>query len=106
MMPDNAFTQAALRLKEKTSLTEPQARGSIRLALRQGGCNATDVTAHQLAVIFRRVMPQILEAQGLPAPQAQEISEQIATSLEQAPASNRPDAASVMFDRIDRETFR
>jgi hypothetical protein len=98
------FAQAASWIVEETTLTEPQARGSLRLALKQGGCNAKDVTPHQLTVIFRSVMPKVLQAQGVSTERAQTIAEQVAVSLEKMTTSNRPDDAAFMFDRVDRET--
>ncbi len=103
MITDNAFTQAAHWLRAATKLTEPQARGALRLALKQGGLSADSVTPPELAVVFRRLMPDTLVAQGLAATQAKTIAEQIAVSLEQMPTSHRSEAAMFMFERLDRE---
>ena len=104
MTPNDLFERAASSLREKTTLTEPQARGSLRLALKHGGCSAYEVTAQQLTVIFRTVMPKVLAAQGIAVEQAKAISEQIAANLAKVTTPNQPDAATFMFDRVDRAT--
>ncbi|MBN1961956.1 MAG: hypothetical protein JW841_13505 [Deltaproteobacteria bacterium] len=108
MMPNSVFEQTASILVEKTSLSAPQARGSIRLALKKGGCTPQDVTLHQMVIIFRNIMPNLLKAQGLNSEQASNAVNQIVNKLEKITidkfaTSVSTDAAKHMFDRIDRE---
>ncbi|MEM6531020.1 MAG: hypothetical protein AAF654_00285 [Myxococcota bacterium] len=62
-----AFEIACSILQEQTELTGPQVRGCVRLALKAGGLRAATVSARELAVVFERLMPRRLMAQGLSA---------------------------------------
>ena len=81
MNPDNAFAQASQRLAQRIHLTGPQARGTVRLALKAAGLDAQTVTNKQLAVVFSKVMPEKLEAHGVPASRATQVCEAIAAEL-------------------------
>ncbi len=55
------FDFIAERLEHHTSLDRPEARGTLRIALKIAGLTAKSVTAGALCVVFEKVMPDELE---------------------------------------------
>ena len=99
--PNSAFEQASELVTEQTSLTGPQARGAIRLALKDGGLDAKSVTSAQLSVVFQKLMPARLRGQGLTPEDADGICQKVVVALgAQVLTIPEPPAAS-MFARLD-----
>ncbi len=55
------FDFTAERLEHHTSLDRIEARGTLRIALKNAGLTAKSVTAGALCVVFEKVMPDELE---------------------------------------------
>lgn len=98
---NDPFELAGRLLAEKSHLTGPQARGTIRLALKDAGLDPRQVASYELAVVFTRLMPKRLEAQGLTADQAEQVCQVINAVLAANDAVAAPVAAATMFDRLD-----
>ncbi len=65
-MADNGvFTFLADALEQESSLDRLEARGTIRLALKQAGLDARTVTCDQMKVVLRSVLPAELAARGI-----------------------------------------
>ena len=64
-MPAVLFDSVADALEEATSLDRLEARGTLRLALKTAGLDAAGVTAEQVAVVLRKLMPGELETRGI-----------------------------------------
>ena len=60
-----AFQTVCAALEAGSTLDRLEARGTVRLALRQSGFEARSVTARQLAVVVERVLPEELRARGV-----------------------------------------
>jgi hypothetical protein len=75
-------------LERRSELAKLEARGTVRLALKQGGLDAVHVTGDQMAVILQKVMPGELAARGIA--DADAICQGIASAL----AAERPDRAA------------
>ncbi len=99
---NEVFDRAGMLLDEKTALTGPQARGTIRLALKDAGLDARDVTPQEMSVVFERLMPKRLEAQGVAADQAQSLCQEISTAVSMIQATGAAAAAASMFERLDQ----
>jgi len=97
----DAFDRAATLLAGRTGLTAPQARGTIRLGLKEGGFDPREVTPAELAVVFQRLMPKRLEAQGRDPIEAQSICADIAALIAVMPGVGPRTAAAAMFARLD-----
>jgi hypothetical protein len=65
MADSTAFEWLCETLEAETSLDRLEARGTVRLALKQAGLAAASVTGEQLAVVVDRVLPPELEARGI-----------------------------------------
>ena len=86
MAESGPFGWICAALERVTSLTRLEARGTVRLALRSAGLDARSVTAEQLDVVVKRVLPQELAARGI----ADEAS--VCTQLSEGLASAGVDA--------------
>jgi len=59
------FDAAAERLEASAEMERLVARGTLRLALKQAGLDAQNLTLSQLRVVFEKLMPKELEARGI-----------------------------------------
>jgi hypothetical protein len=59
------FDFVADAIEQRTELAKLEARGTLRLALKESGFNADSVTAHDMAVVLARVMPAELTSRGI-----------------------------------------
>jgi hypothetical protein len=66
-MSTELFDHAAEQLERATELDRLEARGTLRLALKQTGLEAKNLTLQQLDVVFEKVMPGELETRGIDA---------------------------------------
>lgn len=75
------FDFVADAIEKKTELAKLEARGTLRLALKESGFSADSVTAHEMAVVLERVMPGELTSRGIR--DAQSVCETLSTSLKE-----------------------
>jgi hypothetical protein len=59
-MDESVFDWVGRELEARTTLSRAEARGTVRLALREAGLEPAEVTPEQMAVALRRVMPRML----------------------------------------------
>ncbi len=60
MATSTAFEWLCDELETKTTLDRLEARGTVRIALKQAGLEATSATAAQIAVVLTRILPEEL----------------------------------------------
>lgn len=65
MAESAAFTLACEELERLTPLTRDEARGTVRLALRDAGFSASGVGASEMKVVFERLMPRELASRRI-----------------------------------------
>jgi hypothetical protein len=98
-MPDSAAFEAACGCLERSSnLDRLAARGTIRLALKQAGFDPKTVTARELTVVTKRLLPAELAARGLGAPEA--LCTQIERALEAIQGGGAADTPEAIFARL------
>ena len=73
------FDFVADAIEQKTDLAKLEARGTLRLALKESGFNSDTVSAHDMAVVLERVMPKELAIRGIN--DAESVCETLSTSL-------------------------
>ena len=73
------FDFVADAVEQKTELAKLEARGTLRLALKESGFDADSITAHDMSVVLKRVMPKELTSRGID--DAESICESLSTSL-------------------------
>jgi hypothetical protein len=98
-MPDSsAFEFACGQLEVRTSLDRLAARGTVRIALKQAGLEARNVTPEQMAVVVKKILPAELGSRGIDG--AEEVCASILAGLSgvaRGPESETPDA---VFKRL------
>ena len=75
------FDFVAEEIERHTELAKLEARGTVRLALKEAGFDATRITTEQMAVVLERVMPGELMSRGVE--NAESICSSLATSIKE-----------------------
>ena len=100
-MADSVFDLVAEELEQRTDLAKLEARGTVRLALREAGLDPRAVTSDQMAVMLARVMPKEMHSRGLE--NAEQICETISAILEKtrtAPSAADTESPEAIFRRL------
>jgi hypothetical protein len=100
-MADSIFDLVAGELERRTDLAKLEARGTVRLALKEAGLDARSVTRDQMDVMLDRMMPGELRGRGVE--NADEICRAIRTALKSAATpDSMPDAETpeAIFRRL------
>ncbi len=102
-MAESIFDFLAGALEESTDLDKLEARGTLRIALKQAGLDAKTVTAEQMRVVVERALPAQLASRGVDA--AASVCRALATALKglgsaaPGPAAESPED---VFRRLGR----
>lgn len=100
-MADSIFDLVANELERRTDLAKLEARGTVRLALKEAGLDPRSVTRDQMDVMLERIMPGELRGRGVE--NGDEVCRGIRTALKSAaPADSVPDAETpeAIFRRL------
>jgi hypothetical protein len=102
-MASPAFEFVAGEIERLTSLATLEARGTLRLALKRAGLDASSVGADQLHVVLERLMPDEIRSRGVAAPE--EICRSVAAALRAAhpPDGPEPESPERIFRRLAGE---
>jgi hypothetical protein len=96
----SVFDQVCEALEARTSLERIEARGTVRIALKQSGLDPSSVDGAQLAVVLRKVLPSELDMRGVADSEA--TCETMAQEIESLSGSggDRASAAADTFGRF------
>jgi hypothetical protein len=99
-MEKNLFDQIADAIETSTSFDRLEARGTLRIALEEAGLDAASVTANQMAVVMRKIMPKELESRGID--DSAQICENLAKTAESSDVGDesRSDSPEAVFQRL------
>ena len=89
-MAESIFDFVSDEIERRTELAKLEARGTVRLALKEGGLDARTVTGEQMRVILTKVMPEEMRSRGIDSPEA--ICEGIVTALKARHPTDAPEA--------------
>jgi len=78
------FDFVAEQLESRSDFEKLEARGTVRLALKESGLDAKTVTSEQMLVVLDKVMPAELETRGIA--EATAVCGALATALKEAAA--------------------
>lgn len=98
MADSQAFTVLCQALEDESNFDRLEARGTVRLALKNAGLEANTVTAPQLDVVIDKILPSELEARGVDQAVCARLRAAL-TGVETTPAQEGPEA---VFDRLGR----
>ncbi|MDJ0788669.1 MAG: hypothetical protein QNK05_17815 [Myxococcota bacterium] len=87
-------------LERATFMDRLAARGTVRIALREAGLDAESVSAAQMAIVLRRVLPLELGRRGIEEPT--EVCDAIAAALASREFEAVPDRAGDAAATLDR----
>ncbi len=99
MAESQAFTIACEQLEQASSLERIEARGTIRLALKEAGLDAASVSGSQLSVVVDKILPRELEARGVS--DTASVCSTIKSALAAAPDTDGPgNSPEDVFSRL------
>jgi len=102
MADSHAFEWTCAELERASSLDKLEARGTVRLALKQAGLEARSATASQMVVVVEKVLPGELQTRGIDG--ADGVCAGLAAGLKDLGDDDAPDADSPeeIFKRLGR----
>jgi hypothetical protein len=92
------FDLVAQKLEEQTSLNRLEARGTLRICLKDAGFDAKAVTSSQLAVVVEKLLPKQLADRGIE--NAEGVCRALGAGLASAPATEAGDSPEAIFSRL------
>lgn len=98
MAESRAFDHVCETLEARTSLNRLEARGTVRLALKEAGLEPGSVTARQLSVVVERILPGELGARGIG--DADAICRDLVHSLAVLPSAETAESPESIFGRL------
>lgn len=99
-MPNSAaFDWTCQEIERATSLDTLEARGTVRLALKEAGLDARSASPQQVAVVVERILAAELRARGIE--NADQVCASLAIGLKsQAPESGAEESPEEVFRRL------
>lgn len=94
------FDQVCAQLAIQSDLSTLEARGTIRIALKEAGLTAAHLTSHQMKVVIEQVLPEELAARGVDdIGRICSALELVAKRLERDPRTDAGDRIDGLFRR-------
>lgn len=107
-MPEsNVFDWVSNQLEHKTSLSRLEARGTVRLVLKDAGLDPASVSVHQMVVVLERLLAGALNRRRIDG--ADEICRQLAEDLRKwavETPQKQEETAYDVFERLDAQSTR
>jgi hypothetical protein len=98
MADSAAFDFVCAELERETSLDRLEARGTVRLALKEAGLEARSVNPDQIGVVVDKLLPSELEARGIEGAAA--LCARIKTGLANVAAGDQVETPDAVFQRL------
>jgi len=100
MAESQAFDRVCIMLEHLTELNRLEARGTVRIALKQAGLKSDSVRADEMVVAISAILIGELEARGIA--EAADLCGKITDSLSRIDEAARDDAPEDIFARLGR----
>jgi hypothetical protein len=98
MSESRAFAHTCETLESRTPLNRLEARGTVRLALKEAGLEPSVVTARQMSVVAERILPGELKARGIG--DADSLCRDLVRSLGTLPSAETAETPESIFGRL------
>jgi len=98
MADPTPFDHACDRLEQLTGFSRLEARGTVRIALKEAGLDPASVKATELGVVARMVLPNELATRGVA--DAESICEQLRSTLSEVQDSAGRETPESIFARL------
>ena len=107
MAESDIFDWVSTELERRTPLSRLEARGTVRLLLKDLGLDPSSVSAHQMVIVVERLLAPALSKRKVP--DAATVCEQLEKALRER-ARHHPDrheeSAYDVFERFDSDATR
>ena len=104
MSEARSFTHVCETLEGRTQLDRLQARGTVRLALKQAGLDPGAVTIREMSVVVERILPAELRSRGVASPDS--LCDELRASLAALPREQVGETPDVVFERLGGNSGR
>jgi hypothetical protein len=98
MADSKAFDKACELLEELCELSRLEARGTIRLALKQSGLEPRSVVASEIVVVIRALLPKELSVRGIP--DCDQLCAKLCDGLSRVRDTPRGESPESVFSRL------
>ena len=102
MANTRAFSFVCEQIESGTSLERLEARGTVRLALKQAGLEARSITPDQMAVVVARILPEELSTRGIE--NSAGLCASIGAALQNLEAGDVGETPDAVFQRLGGTT--
>jgi hypothetical protein len=93
-----SFTVVCEKLEGLTKMDRLQARGTVRLALKEAGLDSASVTPREMSALVEKVLPAELKARGIAAPES--ICSELRVALSMLPQEELAETPDRVFARL------
>ena len=104
MAGSSAFEWLCTALEESTTLERLEARGTVRIALKEAGLEPRTATPSELRVVAQKILPRELRNRGVPNEAA--LCDRMVAGLqvlERQPGAQTADTPDAIFRRLGGE---
>ena len=98
MADSPAFELVCREIEENSSLDRLEARGTVRLALKDAGLAAATVSPQHMEIVVERLLPAALEARGID--RADALCARLRSCLRNAADASRAATPDAIFERL------
>lgn len=98
MSEARSFTHVSEMLESRTRLSRLEVRGTVRLALKEAGLEASSVTASEMSVVVERILPTELRSRDID--DADSICRDLVRSLAALPIGEVAETPETVFRRL------
>ena len=92
------FDRICERLEELTSFNRLEARGTMRIALRESGLEVKSLQPDQLRVMLERVLPRHLQDRGIEDPE--KVCQLLIEAIPRGTTTDQTDSPEAIFERL------
>jgi hypothetical protein len=92
------FDRVAERLEAETSLNRLEARGTLRIALKDSGFDAKSVSSGQLCVVIEKLLPGHLQDRGIA--DSESVCRRLTACLSADASVEAADSPEAIFSRL------
>ena len=104
MSESASFTVVCEQLESRTRLDRLEARGTVRLALKEAGLDPAAVAPREMIVVLEKILPAELRLRGIASPET--ICRELAASLSAVPRGEGSESPDRIFARLAGSSSR
>jgi hypothetical protein len=98
MADSAAFTYVCEHLEANTTLDRLEARGTVRISLKEAGLEANNVAPDELKVVVQKILPEQLDSRGIDG--CAMICSELEAGLSNLDAGDLGDSPVAVFARL------